>query len=484
MSNFLLSANEIEEAAGARVIGKKAASGAITSVSFDSRKVEKGGAFFCIKGEKVDAHDLIPDAISKGIVLVLGSDEEKLKKYASGATDVVFLVVKDIQKSTHKVAKAVRKKVSIPFIMITGACGKTTTKDFAASIFEKAYPTLSTPENLNNLWGVPQTMLGLRSFHKACLLEVGMNAPGEVRTLTDVIDPTIAYTTGIGESHLEFLKTVEGVLDAETEHIQWLFENKKKAIVLCNIDDPLLSNFYKEAIPKLNSSESTTYTVSSNAGGAADFQVTECKPLGLEHNFGFEFSWKTPFGKGTSVIRVPGYFNVSNALGAIGVALAAGGITTEQINEGLLHPKLTPLRAELFRSKGGAIVFNDSYNGNPMSIEAASKTAILIKNHPGSGIKRTVAILGDMLELGKESPLYHQRTGAKLNSIGIDELISVGEFASDWLNGFKGKGIAFKSKSELLSSEQKRLLGFGADTLILVKGSHGARMDEVSEALK
>lgn len=488
---LLLSPGEIIDACGGDLLQKNDRSLAreFTGISLDSRTLGPGSIFLCQVGSNVDAHDFIDGALEKGCVLIIGENKERLRAACSVHPQITAVYVTDARIAAQKLATAMRHKVTIPVIAITGACGKTTTKDLTGGILRSVAETVVTPVNNNNLWGVPLTLFELRTSHKAAVIELGTNAPGEVAMLAPVVDPTITITTSIGPSHLLNFGSVDGVLSAETEHIEWLLAHERKVLYLANIDDPMLEGFYTRKGPELGR-YGTVMTLSASGKPGADVRITKLIPLGVEKNFGYAFEWVSPWGNGRAEIPIPGKYNVENALSACALALSTGLCTPEQAASALASPSLSPLRSELTRLESGLILYNDCYNANPLSVASAFNSVIEMRENPASGIKRIIAVLGDMLELGAREKQYHVEMGEAAARAGIDLLLTAGSFSADWVQGFEyaarpaQKAFNFETKASLHTELMASIGNEPEATLILVKGSRGSQMDEVVAWLK
>ena len=247
-SGFPLNPGELADAAHGDVLAQheNILNAPIDEIVLDSRKAGEGKVFLCQVGSSFDAHDYIDNARAQGCRIIIGEDREKLGSAAERHPDCLIVAVDSARTAAQQIAMAMRHKLAIPVIAITGACGKTSTKDLCGGILNATVPTVVTPVNNNNLWGVPLTLMELRVHHRAAVIELGTNEPGEVGQLAPIVDPTITFTTSIGPSHLMNLGDMDGVLAAETEHIEWLLEQQRRVTYIGNIDDPMLRAFYSK----------------------------------------------------------------------------------------------------------------------------------------------------------------------------------------------------------------------------------------------
>lgn len=437
----------------------------INKFSQDSRDVKENDCFICIKGENVDGHSFIPH-VSKASCII-GSNKEILIEESKNYPKKFFFYAPDIQKAVQDLASLAREKSKKPVITITGASGKTTTKDLLVHILCGHLKVLYTPANNNNLWGVPLALINIEKDIDICVLETGTNHPGEVLALTKICKPNATYTTSIGESHLEFFKDLNGVLNAETEQYQWMKDNIKDPRFVANIDDPLLANFFASFKP----------TVTTSIKSKADFELTSYEPLDESGCFGFSFTFRAHGGNSyKSSLNFPGLYNLNNALGAI--ALSAPFVSLNEICSRLPTASVTGFRSKIFRTDYG-LIFNDSYNANPSSMRAAFKACLDIKNNPKSKVRKMVAVVGDMNELGESSKELHRLIAKDTGS--FEQILTCGRFADAWKEGAPEKTIIFESTEKIVDFIK---CFKSEETLYLIKASHGARYDIIAEKLR
>lgn len=495
MEPLYLTLQEILSAAPARLIRAEnliLGSGKLEPYSemiFDSRKVSHNSIFLCIKGERSDAHDFISDAIRQGAKLIVGNDEAKLMAGAHN-TAVQFLVVEDPLLWLQKVATFYRRKFQVPIVGLTGSSGKTTTKDLCAGILSKAGPSLVTEGTLNNHWGVPQMVMRMRKSHRTAVFEVGTSGFGEIDLLSKICQPDIGYITTIGASHLETLKNFEGVLKAKRELFDWILAHGRERVLIFNLDNPFLEKLYEEILGQKE--KALRLITLSQSKPQADVRLLSHRPLGLEHRYGWEYEFKTPWGAVKGRLPLPGAHNLGNAMAAATLALATGVANVSDVEQGLDRPMISKLRSNLFRGASGAVVYDDSYNANPTSVTALFDAARTIRTSHHSGLSKMVAVVGDMLELGPDSADMHREMGRRAARDGVDVLLATGNFARAWVEGYReekgatlsGAAKEFTSQSDLYDALQDELKAKPQETLVLVKGSRGAKMDQIAEKLK
>ncbi len=363
-------------------------------------------------------------------------------------------------------ARHYRGKFNIPLVVITGTNGKTTTKDMIAAILGRKLNVLKAEGSFNNEVGVPLTLLRLSASHQAAVLEVGMNAPGEIACLARLIRPQIGAITNIGRAHLEFFQDVEEVARAKAELVEALGE--EDTLVL-NRDDHRVWALGRRVKGRL---------ISFGIEEKADFRAgrVQCLPDGRTR---FVLLTSEEGGEKLEIeLPIPGYANVYNALAAAAIS-AAFDISPALIKEGLENFKPSPMRMEVISLKKIRII-NDSYNANPESMKMALG---LFRHLKVEG--RRVAVLGDMLELGEGSEQAHREIGRMAASCSPEILIAVGSFSRFLAeeaekDGLKGEILTFRDSRE--AGKRMAEIVKEGDT-ILIKGSRAMQMEEVVNVL-
>ncbi len=417
----------------------------ISGIEKDNRKVGKGDLFLAIKGENFDGHDFAASAVENGAVAVLCEREMNL--------DVPCLVVDNTISALQKIASDYRCEFTPKVVGVTGSVGKTTTKEMIARVLSEKYNTLKTEGNLNNEIGLPFTVLNLNASHEAAVIEMGMNHFGEISRLTRIVRPDIAVISAIGESHIEFLGSKEGILKAKLEILEGLSEN---GTLILNGDDELLWSLRGKLPFKTiyYGSENTqadifAYKKESNLDEII-FEVREIP--------NFEFK-----------INCGGEHNLKNSLAAIAVGLELN-LSCEQIKAGLLNFENTGMRQKIIEKDGRKIIC-DCYNANPDSMRAALK---LLRGAQG----RKIAVLADMLELGESASFAHIELG-KNAAVSADIVMVTGNMRDLVARGAKGHNVYTFEDADSLSSKLKEIWQEG-DT-ILVKASRGMHLERVVE---
>ena len=404
----------------------------VSSVTTDSRNVPAGSLFIPIVGEKFDGHRFIGAALDQGAAGVLCAKlPEDLRP------DKFYIKVADTRLALKDLARHYREKFTIPVVQITGSVGKTTTKDMIAAVLAQKYRVLKTAENFNNDIGTPLTLLGLDHTHEAAVIETGMNHFGEIRYLGEMVQPDIAVISNIGDAHIEFLGSREGILRAKAEILENL---RPGGTVILNGDDALLNTL------------------------TPPFETLRC-------------CLTTPQGEYRLTIPAPGEHMVYSAsmAAAIGEKL---GLTAAEIARGVACYTPTGSRMRVLRLPEERTVLDDCYNANPQSVTAALE--ILAK----TDCAQRVAVLGDMGELGDLTAQAHYNMGALAVMLGIDRVIAIGTHAAKIAEGVDcsgGEALHFATKEEALPTIRAQLT---PQTAMLIKASHAMRFGQLVEALQ
>lgn len=419
-------------------------------VSTDSRSVHPGELFIPLTGERFDGHEYIGGALMAGAAGVLTSRAE----FPCAAS----IWVPDTRLALQKLASAYRAQFSPVVIGLTGSVGKTTTKELTSAVFSAHCRTMKTNGNFNNDIGVPLTLLRLTPEDKAAVIEMGMSHLREIALLTRLAKPDIAIITNVGTSHIGNLGSQENICRAKLEILEGL---KDGGTVVLNGDDAFLN---RAEIP-------AKFRVLKFAleNEAADVRaVNLCE---REDGSSFEIFWQ---GKCyPAALQIAGRHNIINALAAFAAGVA-GGVAPETAASALVTVMPEGMRQRIVE-KDGRTVIEDCYNANPDSMRAGLSVL------KGYGLRRKIALLGDMLELGDFSAQAHREIGAYAAECA-DVLITVGEFAETMAAGARESGMQTvyapsRADAAALLRECAR-----AGDVILVKASRGMRMEEIVAA--
>lgn len=426
----------------------------IDEVFTDSRKPVRKGLFIPITGDRFDGHDFLMDAIHNGAVAVLWQKDKPIPSFVP--TEFPIFFVSDTIKGLQALARNVLEKTKPLVIGITGSNGKTTTKDLVSAVLQKKYKTYKTQGNLNNHIGMPLTILSMPEGTEVLIVEMGMSNFGEISLLSRIAKPHYGIITNIGESHIEFLGSRQGIARAKLEIIDGLQPEGK---LFVDGDEPLLKVKPKDISVIHCGIEATNDIVISNI---------QVKRNGLL------------FTIDDVVYELPllGQHNAKNACLAIALGLELG-LTTDQIRAAFSNTHITGMRLEQLRGKNEALIINDAYNSSPTSMKAAIETIKAMDFYD-----KKVLVLGDSYELGPEEEALH-RSVASVIEPPITELICIGEKAN-WIADEVRKQAKLASVYSFLRKEEALpfiLELLAPDTVVLLKASRGARLESLVRGL-
>lgn len=429
----------------------------VTSVEFDSRKITPGALFVPLVGEN-DGHTYWQQAKDKGAVATLWQKEETFPE------DFPYLKVQDTTQAFQKIAKAYLNKIAPKVVAITGSNGKTTTKDLTENVLHQKFKTYKTQGNYNNDLGLPYTILHMPKETEVLVLEMGMDHAGEIAFLSQLAKPDAAAITLIGESHLEYFNDRSGIAAAKMEIVTGL---KEDGFLIAPGDEELL-------IPLLKEVKQKVYTFQL-VKGPSDFYGEILEERQGETLFRLNFLPDMTFS-----IPVSGKFNVKNAL----VAAAFGkffGLTPAEIQRGLGTVSLTKNRSQWIQHKGLDILA-DVYNANPTAMSLVLESFSQI---PTNG--RRIAVLGDMLELGKTSGALHEKMANFLFPTAIEEVFLYGPEMKNLFEVLKEKypleHLHYFAKDEKAQLTSSLLSTLKAPDKVVLKASNGMHLDEVLEKI-
>ena len=416
-------------------------------ITTDSRTCPEGSIFFALKGENFDGNLYAMQAIEKGCALVVVDRPDIIPE-----GDSRFILVNDVLASLQSLAAYHRKQMNIPVIQITGTNGKTTTKELLSAVLSKKYNTLYTQGNLNNHIGVPRTLLRLTSEHEIAVIETGANHPGEIDFLCNMVQADCGLITNVGRAHLEGFGSFEGVKSTKGELYDDLHSRGCSAFI--NTKDTDLTTMAQER------GISTIPYVEGN--------VEKCNPMLCVRWFcPHEEKWHTVQ---TNLI---GSYNLANVLSAITVGLHFG-VMPADIDKALEEYMPTNNRSE-FRDTGRNRLIVDAYNANPTSMAAA------LENFRQMQAENKMVILGEMRELGADSPTEHQRIVSMLATMDFCEVWLVGqEFCNADYSALNTQHSIFNSIDEVKAKLSSTPL---SARTILIKGSNGTKLFQLPELL-
>lgn len=425
----------------------------IKGVTIDSRAIEKDMLFIPFKGENVDGHRFIDQALKDGAVASFSEKGTELSEDVEGP----IIWVEDTLQALQDLAKAYLKHVNPKVIAVTGSNGKTTTKDMIESVLTTEFKVKKTQGNYNNEIGMPLTILDLDEDTEISILEMGMSGFHEIELLSTIAEPDIAVITNIGESHMQDLGSREGIAKAKSEITIGLKDN---GIFIYDGDEPLLTPHVKQI------QQAKLISVGLGDGNSLVCHVDDVETEGIGFTINNDESY---------VLPILGIHNMKNAA----IAIAVGhelGLPYATIKENIRHVQLTGMRMERHQTDDNVTVINDAYNASPTSMKAAIDTLSSMEG-------RKILILADVLELGTNSQQMHEEVGTYLDGKSIDILFTYGTEAEYIFNtgqSYVETAKHFDDKSELIK-ELKAIVK--ENDKILVKGSRGMKLEEVVEAL-
>jgi len=448
-----LTPKEISDITGGKYIGDESMrNNRISGVVSDSNDVSAGNLFLCIRGSRVDGHDFATDAINAGAACILAERDIQ-------DTRVPYILVESTLPAIQLIAKHYREKFKIPIIGITGSVGKTTTKEMVSAMLGIKFNVLNTIKNRNNELGVALTLLSLDYSHEIAVIEMGISDFGDMSRLAQMVQPDIFIITEIGYSHLDNLGDLNGVLRAKTETFDFM---KPDGIAIINGDNELLSNF-DPGIRK----------ITFGFGKQNEFYTENINPVCVE-------SVKCDIINNNNrlSLAVPAY-GIQIVMAAL--AATAVGRLFELNDDDIVCgiESYTPVdgRANIINT-GFITLIDDCYNANPNSVRAAVQSLSELQ-------MRRVAILGDMLGLGKQADELHREAGEFIAKHSIDILLCCGEKAFYMYDSFrsvsKTDALYFPDKKSLMEALPELIK---KDDVVLVKASNAMQFEEILESLK
>ena len=444
----------------------------ISEAAIDSRQVIPAAMFVALPGERVDGHDYIGQAFDRGANLALIQQDRSgqfpcidIRDLPEGLTipnSPFCLRVENTLEAMQKIAAFWRRKLDVKVIGITGSVGKSTTKEVVASVLSRRYRTLKNEGNLNNEIGLPLTLLRLGKGHERAVLEMGFYIPGEIKFLCEMAQPTIGVITNIGTVHAERAGSQEEIARGKAELVESL---PPEGTAILNYDDPLVR-------PMAERTRAQVFYYGLNP--KADLWADNIESMGLE---GIRF--RLHYRNEALQLRVPliGRHSVHTALRAAAVGLA-DNLSWDDIITGLQKGHMQ-LRLVAIHTKNGALILDDTYNASPQSTMAALNLLAELEG-------RKIAVLGDMLELGQYEAKGHHMVGVRAAQV-CDELITVGPRGKMIADAATGSRLPadqikwFETVPEVITYLQEHL---SEGNVVLLKGSHGLRMDQIASALE
>ena len=420
-----------------------------TGVTTDSRRCPAGSLFIALRGETFDGNAFAAQALKDGCACAVVDNPQYLPE-----GDPRYLLVDDCLKTLQQLARHHRRALGTPVIGITGTNGKTTTKELMAAVLSQKYTLHYTQGNLNNSIGVPLTLLGLRPEHQLAVVEMGASHPGDIRELVDIAEPDYGLITNVGRAHLEGFGSFEGVIRTKGELFDYLRE-KGGATVFVHDDNPYLKDMAHDLKQVCYGSQAGLYVCGRMTGNSPYLAL----------------AWHTEGEAEEHPVQTHliGEYNLPNALAAITVGRYFN-VPAGQICHALESYVPHNNRSQLVRTADNTLIV-DAYNANPTSMKAA------IDNFHKMQAAHKMLILGDMRELGTDSPALHQEVVDQLETYGFEDVVLVGTAFAATRHHYP----TYPDAPALIANLQAH---HPTGKTILIKGSNGMHLNTVAEALK
>lgn len=430
------------------------ASAVVHSISTDSRTIGAGELFVPLRGENFDGHEFVEQTAARGAMGALVDAKWK----GTAPANFALVRVADTLAGYQQIAARYRQSLPLKVVTITGSNGKTSTKDFVASVLAKKFRVNKTAGNLNNHVGLPRTILSAGEADEVAVWEIGMNHPGEIAPLAAIAAPDVAIITNIGVAHIEFMGTREAIAQEKGDLARAVHEH---GTVILNADDSFSASIAKTVRARV-------IMAGIEAGAVRAEDVRQAAD-------GSEFTILEGAHRCRGQLPVPGLHMVENAM----LAVAAGrvfGLSLEECADGLARTPLTKARLQM-RDIDGVQFIDDSYNANPDSMKAALRTLGGLETDG-----RRIAVLGEMGELGNASEQGHREVGECAGELQIDQLITIGDTAARIADAAEAAGLRSVVRAAT-PEEAAATLAQSATRgdLVLVKGSRTARTERVIE---
>ncbi|MEI7612386.1 MAG: UDP-N-acetylmuramoyl-tripeptide--D-alanyl-D-alanine ligase [Betaproteobacteria bacterium] len=431
---------------------------AFLGVSTDSRTIAAGQLFIALRGDNFNGHQFVGVAEERGAVAAVVDAEAA---QALGELALPLIVVADTRLALGQLAAHWRAGFDIPVIAVTGSNGKTTSKEMLASILRAAFggakdSVLATQGNLNNDIGLPLTLLKLGAEHRAAVIEMGMNHPGEIAYLARIAQPSVAIVTNAQRAHLAGMGSIESIASEKGSVFK---ELSQSGVAVYNADDSWSEIWHEQSAH----CRRMTFSMERSA------EVSGCCKLrGLENHLVITVNDE----KIEVALALPGAHNARNALGAAAAALAAG-VSLSAVGEGLAACRGIKGRLQRRVGLNGAVLLDDTYNANPDSVCAGIDVL-------AATVGKKILVLGDMGEIGEMTGQFHDEVGGYAKSQGVDALLALGDSSTLAVHNFGAGGQHFKKIEDLIQALSAEMT---PQTTVLVKGSRFMRMERVTDAV-
>jgi len=422
--------------------------------SIDSRAIQPGELFFAVQGERLDGHDFVEAALTRGAVAAVVLRDQLARFPAQAA----LLAVDDTLIALQKLAASVRKLWGKPLVGITGSAGKTTTKEIVAHVLATKYCVLKSLGNLNNHFGLPLQLLKLEPEHEIAVIEMGMSHAGEITALAKLAQPNCGVVTMVAPVHLEFFESIAGIARAKYELIESL---PASGIAVLNADDAYVSEFGRDFQGKV-----VMFGLQKSADVRAE-GIEALRPMGSA------FDLVSDGERVRATLPLLGEHSVYNALAAVAVGLQYG-VTLQEAGESLASLSAGDKRGQVLEYAGATII-NDCYNSNPMALDS------MVRSLAQMPAQRRMVVAGEMLELGASAEAMHRDCGQLMGTYGVDLVLGVRGLARFIVEGANAANVAaeFVDTPEEAAEWLQRNVKVG--DLVLLKASRGVRLERALE---
>jgi UDP-N-acetylmuramoyl-tripeptide--D-alanyl-D-alanine ligase len=425
--------------------------------SIDSRTVRAGQLFFAVKGERLDGHDFVEQALGNGAIAAVVR-KDQLSRYPR---EMRLLAVEDTLVALQTLATAVRKVWGKTLIAVTGSAGKTTTKEAIAHVLSTRFRVLKSEGNFNNHFGLPLMLVKLEPEYDVAVIEMGMSHAGEIRALAKIAQPEIGVVTNVAPVHLEFFDSLAGIARAKYELVESLPAN---GVAVLNADDEYVSQFGRDFKGKV---------VMYGTRATADVRAEKIQSKGTE---GAEFDVVIGGVREHATLPLVGEHNVLNALAAVAVGVERGLKPAEAV--GALATLAPGDKRGQVLQVGNVTVINDCYNSNPKALEA------MVDALAAMAAKRRIVVAGEMLELGPAGEEMHRQAGQHIAEKKIDALLGVRGLAQAMVDGARKAG----GRAEFVAGPEEAGEWLAREArdgdVVLLKASRGVKLEKALEGWK
>ncbi len=456
-----ISLDDLLAATGGRLL-QPTATTSFAGAAVDSRQVRPGCLFVALRGERVDGHAFLAEALDNGAAAALVERPVDVTGH-----DAALIQVSDSVAALQELAAWWRSRSAVRVVGITGSTGKTLAKEIVADVLSRTRTVLRNEGNLNSETGLPMTLLELERRHEVAVLEMSMYTEGEIARLAEIARPEVGVVLAVHPTHLERAGSIEAIALAKSELPQAL---PRDGLAVLNADDWRVA-----AMASVTSAAVRTYGLSEDA----EVRALDVVSRGLE---GTEFTLLAPWAERRLRIGMPGRHLIGHALAAAAVA-ERFAVPLDEVEAALAAGSHADHRMAVTEAASGAIVVDDSYNASPVSVAAALE---FLAETPVTGTGRRLAVLGDMLELGPDEERLHREIGTLAAGV-VDALLAVGPRGAWIADAARAAGLARVSTVDDVDegiAAVDRALGPGPSDVLLVKGSRGVELDRLVAALE